>query len=187
MLESTLDFKDIYTDYYPKIHRYLVRLVGPAEAEDLAQEVFLKISQSLPTFRGESKSSTWIFRIATNAALDKLRSPAYQRMVQEAPWEEFAQLESEAKGQAAPTEKDPLSVEQQLLRKQRTKCYLEFIKKLPMHYRLVVALSEWEGMVANEIADILGLSVDTVKIRLHRGRIKLLQEIKCHCKPEDWL
>ncbi len=68
------EFQKIYEDHYPRIVRYLRRLVGDSEAEDVAQEVFVKVHQSLDKFRGESKLSTWIYRIATNTAMDRLRS-----------------------------------------------------------------------------------------------------------------
>ena len=58
---------------------------------------------------------------------------------------------------------------------------------MPLNYHTVVALSELEDLAASEIAEILGLSLDTVKIRLHRGRGRLLQELRTHCKAEDWL
>ena len=76
------DFEQIYADFRPRIHRYLTSMVGELEAEDLAQEVFVKLSQALDTFRGEAKLSTWIYRIATNAALDRMRSPSFRRDVQ---------------------------------------------------------------------------------------------------------
>ena len=56
-----------------------------------------------------------------------------------------------------------------------------------MNYRTVVALSELEGLVASQIAGILGLSVNVVKTRLHRGRARLLQDLRTHCNAEDWL
>ena len=73
-MDHSLEFPQIYTAYWPKIARYLARLVGEDEAEDLTQEVFIKVSQALPGFRGESSVSTWLYRIATNAAYDRLRS-----------------------------------------------------------------------------------------------------------------
>jgi RNA polymerase sigma-70 factor (ECF subfamily) len=80
MNTQALEFQKVYEDFQPKILRYLARLVGKSEAEDLAQETFVKVHQSLKNFRGESQLSTWMYRIATNTALDKLRSPSFQRV-----------------------------------------------------------------------------------------------------------
>jgi RNA polymerase sigma-70 factor (ECF subfamily) len=60
------DFETIHASYRPRISRYLERLVGQSEAEDLTREVFVRVSRGLPDFRGEAKLSTWIYRIATN-------------------------------------------------------------------------------------------------------------------------
>jgi RNA polymerase sigma-70 factor (ECF subfamily) len=76
-----LDFQNVYVEFHPRIQRYLNRLLGPNEAEDVSQEVFAKVSQALPQFRGDSSISTWIYRIATNAAYDRLRSPSFQRAI----------------------------------------------------------------------------------------------------------
>ncbi len=76
------DFSKIYDEYYPKIVRYLTRVVGESEAEDAAQETFVKIDRSLESFRGESSVSTWIYRIATNTAMDHLRRPSSKRPLQ---------------------------------------------------------------------------------------------------------
>jgi len=78
MADSLMEFNAIYVRYHPKIVRYLARFVGRHEAEDLSQEVFVKVGRSLARFRGESRISTWIYRIATNAALDRLRKPSFQ-------------------------------------------------------------------------------------------------------------
>ena len=67
------EFQSIHDRFRPRVLRYLARLVGEAEAEDLTQSVMLSVSEGLPAFRGESSVSTWIYRIATNAALDRLR------------------------------------------------------------------------------------------------------------------
>src|SRR5574341_2199351 len=76
---SELEFQKIYDAYRPRILRYLVRLVGEQEAEDLTQEVFVKVSQALKTFRGEAQLSTWIYRIGTNAAIDKIRAFSFRQ------------------------------------------------------------------------------------------------------------
>jgi RNA polymerase sigma-70 factor (ECF subfamily) len=74
-MHSQAEFEDIYQEYQPKIRHYLSRMLGDQAAEDIAQEVFAKVSRSLDSFKGKSSFSTWIYRIATNAAVDKLRSP----------------------------------------------------------------------------------------------------------------
>lgn len=182
MNHTDLGFEKIHADFRPKILRYLNRLVGPQEAEDLTQEVLVKISRALQTFRGESKLSTWIYRIATNTALDRLRDPSFRRSVTS---DQSIALDWDGKNETI--EADALSLEQQVCRQERYACYRDFVQALPPNYRIVVALSELEELTAHEIADILGLSVDVVKIRLHRGRARLLKELKEHCKPEDWL
>ncbi len=180
-----LDFQKLYTEYHPRIFRYLVGLVGEFEAEDLAQEVFIKVNQALSTFRGESRISTWIYRIATNAAYDRLRQSSYQlttsqNLIDDADFDYLVDRDLWT------TESAP-SIEKSLHIKERNECFCSFIESLPENYRLVVALSQLEDFTAREIAEILGLNVDVVKIRLHRGRAKLLEELKTRCKPEDWL
>lgn len=72
-------FDSVYHEFLPRIQRYLQRLVGPNDAEDVTQDVFVKVSQGLQRFRGDSSLSTRIYRIATNAAYDRLRSRSFQR------------------------------------------------------------------------------------------------------------
>jgi len=187
MNEIALDFQKIYDEFRPKIQRYLTRMVGEYEAEDLTQEVFAKISRSLGSFRGESKLSTWIYRIATNAALDKLRDPAFNRIVPQELPDGSDSANVGIRDMEVWTGEAILPPEQQVFRKQRLDCYCDFVKELPQNYRMIVVLSELGELATDEIADILGLSREVVKIRLHRGRVKLLQHLKSHCKPEDWL
>jgi RNA polymerase sigma-70 factor (ECF subfamily) len=183
MRNDELNFQNIYETFQPKIHRYLSRLVGEYEAEDLTQDVFAKVNQKLKSFRGESRLlSTWLYRIATNAALDRLRSPSFQKMVRNR-----LSNDSIAEGEVATEvkvvwtgEKAP-SVEQQLIREEMNECIRNFIEKLPENYKTVLVLSELEGLRNQEIAEILGLSVDTVKIRLHRARAKIKKELETHC------
>ena len=77
--EGGLTLDGIYKDHRRRVLIYLTRLVGEAEAEDLTQEVFVKVGKGLKDFRGESHLLTWIYRIATNTALDRLRSPAFNQ------------------------------------------------------------------------------------------------------------
>jgi len=178
-----LEFQKIHEAFRPKIHRYLTRLVGEQEAEDLTQEVFVKVSRALETFRGESQLSTWLYRIATNAAIDKMRSLSFRQGAQNSSLDDS----NEDKNRNVWTGEQPLLLEQQFMRKERYQCFGNLVRNLPPHYRTVVVLSELGELSNNEIAQILGLSLDAVKIRLHRGRARLVQELKTHCKAEDWI
>jgi RNA polymerase sigma-70 factor (ECF subfamily) len=183
MAVSKIEFQQIYDTFQPRILRYLVRLVGEHEAEDLAQEVFVKVSQALTSFRGESQLSTWLYRIATNTAIDKIRTASFRQDA------ELSLLDdsNETEDKDVWTGEETPSLEQQLMRKEMYECFVDFVKRLPSNYRTVVVLSELEQMPNNEIAEILGLSLEVVKIRLHRGRTRLLQELKTRCSSEDWL
>jgi len=187
MDNSEPDFQTVYDAFQPRIHRYLMRLVGEGEAEDLTQEVFAKVAQALENFRGESKLSTWLYRIATNAALDRLRSPAFRRNAQIDFTDDSIETdEIEIEDRDAWTGEKTLPVEQQFVRKEMNECIRDFIERLPENYRAVLVLSEVEELSNKEISDILGITLDTVKIRLHRAKRKLREELEAHC-DSYWL
>ncbi len=177
-----LQFQEIHDAFRPKIVRYLAHLVGLRDAEDIAQEVFIKVSQSLRTFRGDSQLSTWIYRVATNAALDKLRSPSFRQkgqtnLSEEPAAENIVQIVDR---ETWTGEKKP-SLETSLIRKEMNECIRGFVENLPRNYRTVVVLSEIEGFKDDEIAEILGVSIQAAKIRLHRARARLKKELEIHC------
>ena len=180
MNTSVSEFQIIYDTFQPKILRYLTHLAGEQEAEDLAQETFVKVHQGLENFRGESQLSTWIYRIATNTALDRLRSPSFQRAAQASLSEKLEETQIADKVIGA-EEKKPL-IEKQLIREEMNECIRGYIEKLPESYRTVLVLSEWEGLRNSEIAEILGVTLNTVKIRLHRAKTKLKEELETHCE-----
>lgn len=172
-------FETVYARYRPEIVRYLSRIAGPNEAEDLAQEVFLKVGRGLADFRGESEIRTWIYRIARNAAIDRLRSrsagedrlggyPVADDSVGEG--DIFDRLES------------PLpSVERILADKETHRCLRSHLGLLPAPYREILDLSEWAELTNAEIAEKLAVSLDTVKIRLHRARKRLKAACRVNC------
>lgn len=185
MSSSELEFEQIYAIFRSKIHRFLIRMVGEYEAEDLTQEVFVRVSQAQVNFRGESELSTWIYRIATNAAIDRLRSPSFQRIVQKNHANPFVEHdETELADRNTWTGENTPLVEQQVYRKEMNDCVQDFINHLPDNYRTVIVLRELEGLANNEIAEILGITPGTVKIRLHRARERLMQELATHCGSE---
>lgn len=182
MNDYELEFQNIFETFQPKVTRYLGGLVGEYEAEDLTQEVFVKINQSLKRFRGESRLSTWIYRIATNAALDRLRSPTFRRTRKRSLSEgSIAKDKTEIEDKDVWRDETTPLVDQQLIRKEMNECIREFVERLPENYKTVLVLSELEDLKNREIANILGITIDTVKIRLHRARTKLKKELENHC------
>lgn len=186
MASDDLDFTAIHRAFRPRILRYLERLLGPHQAEDVAQEVFARVSQGLKRFRREASLSTWIYRIATNAALDRLRgrsSPGTLLQLRSTgaatrrgPGVEELPDRDVWKGNEAP------SVEQASMRDEMRGCIRHYVDRLPEHYRAVLLLSEVEELSNQEIAEILRLSVGAVKIRLHRARARLRHELEAHCE-----
>jgi RNA polymerase sigma-70 factor (ECF subfamily) len=183
MTDDELGFQKIHDIYRPKIVRYLTRLLGRRDVEDVTQEVFVKVNEALKTFRGESQLSTWIYRIATNAALDMLRSPSFRQTGQKSLSEEsIAEGEAESMDKDAWTGEKKPSIETSLIRKEMNKCIRGMVEKLPENYRTVVVLSELEGFKDDEIAEILGVSIQAAKIRLHRARARLKKELEIQCE-----
>jgi RNA polymerase sigma-70 factor (ECF subfamily) len=184
MEACALEFQKIYDTYQPKILRYLTRMVGESDAEDLTQDVFVKVNKALGDFRGESKVSTWLYRIATNVAMDRMRSPSIKRTVQAS----SSGLDVEEGGgevvdqNAWTGEKTPL-VEHQVFGREMNDCIQDYIDNLPKDYRIVLLLSEFEGQSNGEIANILGVPLGVVKIRLHRARERLKQQFLQTCDP----
>lgn len=174
-MEDALDFAEIYAEHRPAIYRYLTRLAGPNEAEDLTQETFIRVASGLDTFNRQSSLSTWIYQIATNVATDRVRSKAFK---QEAA---TAHCVDPDHCLSRPEADRPLSTEDQLIRREMNECILSYVGLLPENYRAVLVLSELEGFKNAEIAAILGLSLSTVKIRLHRAKEKLKQKLAANC------
>lgn len=173
---TRLQFSDIYDEFGEKVRHYLERMVGKNDAEDLAQEVFLKIDKALRDFKGKSSLSTWVYRIATNAALDKIKSRSYREQGETVTLEEAGdQIEY-----ACPQEAS-LSAEREAIRNEMNECIREFVDRLPADYRTVIVLSETRDLQNRQIADILGISLDAVKIRLHRARARLKAEFEAGC------
>ena len=163
------DFQHVYDEFQPRIRRYLTRLAGPGQADDLSQETFTRVSQALAGFRGEAALSTWIYRIATNVAFDRARSPGFQLQARTAEPEALAALG------AVP------AIEQDIASREMSECVRAYVDQLPADYRTVVVLSELEELPDREIALVLGISLEAAKIRLHRARARLRQMLEQGC------
>jgi RNA polymerase sigma-70 factor (ECF subfamily) len=175
-MEGRTEFREVHDEFQPKIRRYISRLAGPQDAEDITQEVFEKVSRRLKDFRGGSKLSTWLYRIATNTAVDWLRSANSKHASEAEPVEG-----SELRDRNVWTGEGKSSIELRLIRTEMNNCIRDFIRRLSPHYKAVLVLGELEGLKNNEIAEILQVSVDTVKIRRHRARASLKKELEEGC------
>jgi RNA polymerase sigma-70 factor (ECF subfamily) len=182
MAHAVTEFEQLYDTYRPKILRYLIRLVGAGEAEDLTQLVFIKVGQGLPNFRGDASIATWIYRIATNVAVDRLRSQSSQPLLSIVPAARALSPDDAENECGTPADVDATPVETEAVRLEMNECIGQFIDRLPENHRTVIVLSDIEGFTNKEIADIVGASVDTVKIRLHRARAELRNKLEGGCE-----
>ncbi|HMK55008.1 MAG TPA: sigma-70 family RNA polymerase sigma factor [Dissulfurispiraceae bacterium] len=177
MKKDIPDFQHIDDFFRLKIRRYMTHLVGESEAEDLTQEVFIKVYSNIGIFRGDCSLSTWIYKIASNVAIDALRSHIHrQNVLTVAPGE----VEAIDEKLLQLTTKKP-SAEQTIIKKQMTECIRGYIQRLPENYRTVLVLSDIEEMNIGDIAIILRISLHAAKIRLHRARAALKKDLEAHC------
>jgi len=179
MNDRSEDFDKIYEEFSPKIVGYLRRLVGEHDAQDVAQQVFMKVNSALENFRGDSSLPTWIYKVATNAAIDHLRksSSGLGALVTG----DLADDESFSGDDAMVAEGSAPSLDTHLIRKEMNVCIRGVVEALPENYRSVLVLSELEGFTNTEIADVLDISLEAVKIRLHRSRTRLRKELEAKC------
>lgn len=170
--ETTLPvFDDIFQTYREPIHRYLLGMTqNPTEAEDLAQETFIRVYNNLPGFRGDASLSTWLYRIARNAFIDHTRRSSTKQSGATLPLEK-ANLVSAS----APTPEEMTS------RSEMSNCVRNVIRRLPENYRTALILHDLRNLKNREIAEILDCSLDTVKVRLHRARRKLQAALDYSC------
>jgi len=174
MADRESDFKKIHETYAPRIRLYLGKLTGDDEVEDLMQETFARVSRSLKDFRGQSSLWTWIYKIATNTAIDRIRKT---RLTRHDPADhEFENVEDRNIWTG-----EVKALEDHVIRKEMNDCIRNVVFKLPETYRAVIVLAEFEGFKNADIAKILGIGLETVKVRLHRARLKLKEDLSKQC------
>lgn len=147
----------------------LSRLVGPTDAEDLANETLLRALDALDGFRGEAALGTWLHRIGVNLAYDLLRCRERSPVV--AAEQSVDVLEAVADATAG----EPLE------QKQMTRCVQNLLTKLPPRQRQVLTQADMHDQTASEIARDAGVTTGNVKIRLHRARRAMQSVLETHC------
>jgi RNA polymerase sigma-70 factor (ECF subfamily) len=165
-------FETLMRQHAPKVIGLATRLIGDrSEAEDLAQEAFLRLHRALPGFRGESSIGTWLYRTTTRLAIDHLRRERLKRKL-------FFFRQSDDDPDPLETVSDPRSNPGRDLHTSQAMSRLrQAMQKLSARQRTVFVLRHHEGLPLQEIASLLGLETGTVKIHLHRAVIALRAEL----------
>lgn len=146
-------FERVYRQYVPMVHSLARRMAGVDEADELTQEIFVRVWRKLDTFRGEAAFGTWLHTVARNTILAHLRGRDRRR-------ERFAEDEEGAR--ETPVRPSPVAAALDLE---------EALESLPPGARRVFVLHDVEGYKHEEIAGMLGVTAGTSKSQLHRARM----------------
>jgi RNA polymerase sigma-70 factor (ECF subfamily) len=174
-------FRTLYDANHHRVRRMLVRLVGAHDADDVTQAVFAKAARALPGFRGDADPSTWLHRIAANAASDWLRSRAAHEAKLTLPLAAASDDDARAPAGAALEADRAPSPEQDIAARDTSACNRGEIAKLPDGHREVLMLSALGGLDDAEVAAILGITHGNAKVRLHRARQEFKKIIAARC------
>jgi len=165
-------FELLVKEHTGKIIGLAWRLVGNREeAEDLAQEAFLRLHRSLPTFRGESRISTWLYRTTTRLAIDHLRRERIKRKLF------FFRQDNDAPDPVDLASDPRRDQRRELLAQEAMQTLRKGLNNLSPRQQVVFTLRHYEGLSLNEIAEHLGLETGTVKAHLHRAVTQLRQDM----------
>ena len=176
-------FEQLISRYEDKVYRLAFRFVhNESEAKEIVQDTLLTVWRKLDGFKGDSQFGSWLYRVTANAALMRLRS---QRRHPEVSTEDlppgFLDTRQPAYGQiATPGENWSRRPDEQLQSAELRREIQEAVDALPEIYRTVFLVRDVDGLSTEETAEALGLSVPTVKTRLHRARMALREAIASH-------
>lgn len=170
---SELSFDEIYVMYHDRIFRHVYRIISQTEeAEDITQNTFLRVYQRLNTLQNPQALSAWLYRIATNICCDEWR----KRVANGIEPVDLDQI-SESMDESKLPKLDSVIDQDEM-----SNCIHRYITRLSDEYRHVILLHDLNNMTCREIAQILGCSLEAVKIRLSRARQKLQTSLTeaCH-------
>lgn len=162
---------DLASTYGPRIHQLAFRyLKNWEDAEEVTQDVLMKVHRKIDAFRGDAALSSWIYRITFNTAMSRLRNGRFSR-----PYEVPRQDESVEQARE-PADWSSLA-DDQVMRAQLRDRLIKALTHLPQVYRVPVILRDIHGLSTEEASAILGVKPQTLKSRLHRGRLILRQHL----------
>ena len=153
-------FEQLYRTHLPKVHSLVRRMSGGRDADELTQDVFVRVWQKLASFRGDSAFATWLHRLAVNVVIERFRQETTRRQRMHDGEEIFETL-------AAPLRSDDAGMD-----------FEAAIDTLPDGARRVFVLHDVEGYKHHEIGTLLDISAGTSKAQLHRARMMLRRYLK---------
>ena len=166
-------FDEVVSRYKNKVYNYVYRMTGSSDdAEDLTQEVFIRMYLSLDSFRGQSSLNTWLFRIASNLCIDQFRrqknkTPAYSL-------DEPVGQDDQTSREVADSTYEPHRLLENVEMAEQIQ---QALTQIPEKLRATLILHDVEGLPYEEIAQIVGCPLGTVKSRLFNARMQLRQQL----------
>jgi RNA polymerase sigma-70 factor (ECF subfamily) len=168
-------FNFLVGKYHRAIIHFLFRMVrNEAVAEEMAQEVFLRVYRSRESYRAEAKFTTWLYRIATNLAVNHARDTKHERSASTI----YLDAPDEESGTTPDVADDEPSVEQKLMRDERMAAIRTHVMALPERQRMAVLMHKYQGMDYRQIGDVLKLSESATKSLLFRAYQTLRDKLK---------
>jgi RNA polymerase sigma-70 factor (ECF subfamily) len=179
MLRAGTDDDAAYEYLVNKYHRPMIAFMyrmcrNQALAEELAQEVFLRVYRSRKSYAAEAKFTTWLYRIATNLAVNHMRDHKVERSGKVVSLDE----PDEESGTTLDVPDPTLNVEQNILRRERLQAIKKHVMALPEKQRAAVLMHKYQGMDYKEIAEVLKLSESATKSLLFRAYETLRERLK---------
>jgi RNA polymerase sigma-70 factor (ECF subfamily) len=177
-------YSEFIDSYAARIYRLCYGFVqDPMEAQDLTQEVFLRILKHVGEFKGESSITTWVYRITVNVCLDRLRQQ--KRRMDILQLDRYMPTFDESERLRDPVwDWSTLAPLDNLLKKEAKEVIAKAISGLPPDFRVVLVLKDVEGISLKEISEALELSLPAVKSRLHRARLALRGVLSSYFKDK---
>jgi RNA polymerase sigma-70 factor (ECF subfamily) len=166
---------DLAATYGPRIQQLAFRyLKNWEDAEEVAQDVLMKVFRKIDAFRGDAALSSWIYRITFNTAMSRLRTARFSRPSEV----QTAEIEIDANDPMRPEPADWASLaDDQVMRTEMRKRLIDALTHLPTVYRVPVVLRDINGLSTEEASAILRVKPQTLKSRLHRGRLILRKHL----------
>lgn len=175
-------FNALVARFQDRVYNLIRRLLGnPEEARDVTQEVFVSVFEKVDSYRGDASIATWIYRIATNHAKNRIKYLSRRKDRQRESLESLAVPPTSSRLSAEVPRPD-----QALLRERVSRLVDAALGELDEEQRIVLVLRDVEGQSYEDIAEITGLQLGTVKSRLHRGRQRLKEALAPYIDPLDF-